>query len=293
MGIDDSLPPLDFLAIGHICRDIVTGGYATGGAAAYTTSVATMLGCRSGIVTSASPETEWAGDLSGIVVHRVDSQATTVFENIYTPTGRIQKIHSVAGKLSAAEVPELWSRTPLVFLGPIANEVDPGLIGLFSNSVVGVGPQGWMRNWDDEGHVFRVMWESAAEVLPLTAVTFMSTEDLPDKSLIDAYTRLSRLLVLTDGSNGCKVYHHDEVRSFPAPVVREVDTTGAGDIFAAAYLVRLYQTDGDYWEAAKFANRIAACSVSVKGLAPKMEAIRHLLDGDHYRASGTMSEVTG
>lgn len=293
MGTDVSSPPLDFLAIGHICRDIIPGGFATGGAAAYTTSVATVLGCRSGIVTSASPESEWTEELPGIAVHKVDDMATTIFENVYTPTGRVQIIHSVAGKLSERQVPVPWSRTPLVFLGPIANEVEPTLIHMFSNSTVGVGPQGWMRNWDESGHVFRTNWESAAEVLPLAAVTFLSTQDLPDQSLIDTYAHLARLLVVTDGENGCKVYHHNEVRAFPAPVVKEIDTTGAGDIFAAAYLIRLYQTDGDFWEAAEFANRIAACSVTGRGLASKMEAIRNWMNKSHFRSSGTVGKASG
>jgi len=55
------------------------------------------------------------------------------------------------------------------------------------------------------------------------------------------------------------------------------DPTGAGDAFAAAYLVRLYQTDGDVWEAAEFANRVAARSVTRRGLAAKAAAIGDLL----------------
>lgn len=293
MHMDALAPPLDFLAIGHICRDIVTGGYVVGGAAAYTTAVATVLGCRAGVITSAAAGDEWADELPEIAIHKVNGPATTIFENIYTPTGRVQIIHSVAERLYADYIPSPWSRTPLVYLGPIANEVDPAVIRLFSNSTVGVGPQGWMRRWDDSGHVFRVNWESAADVLPLAAVAFLSTEDLADESLIDAYARLSRLLVITDGANGCKVYHHNEVRAFPAPVVRVADTTGAGDIFAAAYLIRLHQTDGNFWEAAEFANRIAACSVTCRSLPSKMEAIHHMVGEDYHRNPGTRSEVTG
>jgi sugar/nucleoside kinase (ribokinase family) len=44
-----------------------------------------------------------------------------------------------------------------------------------------------------------------------------------------------------------------------------VDPTGAGDIFAAAFFVAL-QRVGDAWTAARFANCIAARSVTRAGL---------------------------
>lgn len=271
------LPAIDFLAIGHICQDVVPGGYTVGGAAAYTAAVASALGCRTAIVTSAARGVEWTQELPGITIHKIESRQSTIFENIYTPTGRVQTIRGVADNLSAAHVPPLWARTPLVYLGPIANEVAPGLINLFSNSIIGVGPQGWMRRWDEQGRVYQVDWESAAEVMPVAAITFLSKEDLPGPELIDHYRRLAHVLVLTDGPNGCTVYFQDEVRAFPAPYAPLVDSTGAGDTFAASYLVRFYQTDGDLWESAKFANWIAAHSVSFSGLRAKVDAISKLM----------------
>jgi sugar/nucleoside kinase (ribokinase family) len=47
--------------------------------------------------------------------------------------------------------------------------------------------------------------------------------------------------------------------------MEEVDGTGSGDIFAAAFLVRLYHTR-DPWEAARFATQLAARSVTRVGL---------------------------
>ena len=70
------------------------------------------------------------------------------------------------------------------------------------------------------------------------------------------------------------VYFGDEVRSVPAPRVTMVDPTGAGDIFATAFLTRLHQTGGDPWEAARFANNIAAQSVTVSGLPHKMRVLQ-------------------
>jgi sugar/nucleoside kinase (ribokinase family) len=44
-----------------------------------------------------------------------------------------------------------------------------------------------------------------------------------------------------------------------------MDSTGAGDIFSAAFFVRLHSTR-DPWEAARFATNLAAYSVTRPGL---------------------------
>jgi sugar/nucleoside kinase (ribokinase family) len=51
-----------------------------------------------------------------------------------------------------------------------------------------------------------------------------------------------------------------------APQVEEVDATGAGDVFAAAFIVQYY-ANHDPVEAARFANQVAANSVTRTGLA--------------------------
>ena len=68
-------------------------------------------------------------------------------------------------------------------------------------------------------------------------------------------------------------YLGDENRHIPAPTVIDVEATGAGDIFAAAYLLRLRQTDGNPWEAADFANQVASLSVTQPHLPAKIARI--------------------
>lgn len=272
-------PPLDFLAVGHICRDLLPGGeWVVGGAAAYGGLTARALGCRTGVVTSAAAADDWPAAFPDLAIAQIAAPATTTFENVYTPGGRVQTLHAVAGPIRAEHVPPPWARARMVLLGPIAGEVDPALIHLFSDSIVGVAPQGWLRGWDEHGRIYPIAWESAAAVLPLAAVTFLSEEDLADPNALDAYRRLAGILVLTQGARGCTVFCRDEARSFPAPAVDAVDPTGAGDIFAAAYLVRFHQTDGNLWAAAEFANHVAAHAITGRGLLPKMRIIRQIID---------------
>jgi sugar/nucleoside kinase (ribokinase family) len=58
--------------------------------------------------------------------------------------------------------------------------------------------------------------------------------------------------------------------------VQAVDATGAGDTFATAFFIRLYETR-DPWEAARFANLLAARSVTQPDVVSKMQEIRRIM----------------
>lgn len=75
----------------------------------------------------------------------------------------------------------------------------------------------------------------------------------------------TRVLAVTEGAAGCVLYWHGDRRRINAPKIAEVDATGAGDIFAAAFFIRLYATR-DPWEAARFATLLASHSVARAGL---------------------------
>ncbi len=261
---------IDYLVIGHISQDKTPDGYTMGGTAAYAGRTAQTLGCRTAVVTSIAPDYDLNATLPGIHVHQVPAAQNTIFNNVYTENGRYQTIHGTAARLTAQDIPTAWQRAAIVHLGPIANEVDPHLIHLFSNSLVGLTPQGWMRRWDSNGRVFAQNWEAAPLILPLAAAVIISEEDLLHNDMLGQYRQWARLLVLTSGRRGCTVFLGNEMREIPAPAVNELEFTGAGDIFAAAFFIRLGQTGGNPWEAARFANEIAAQSVTQPDLESKM-----------------------
>lgn len=71
--------------------------------------------------------------------------------------------------------------------------------------------------------------------------------------------------VVTRGAQGCLVVEHGRGWELPAvPVERVVDTTGAGDCFAAALAWGLGRGEG-LGDAARFASRAAALSVTAPG----------------------------
>lgn len=77
---------------------------------------------------------------------------------------------------------------------------------------------------------------------------------------IDRVRRDCRLAVVTVGAQGCVVVTDDEVISMPAePVEQVLDTTGAGDLFAAGFLFGL--TRGDDLRRCATLGAIAAAEV--------------------------------
>lgn len=265
---------IDYLVIGHITCDLALNESRVGGTVSYAGQIAHALGCQTAVLTSCAAEYGGLQALGDLQVHVVAAAATTTFENVYTPDGRIQTIHAVADAISVEDLPADWNRPAVVHLAPVANELAPALIHQFPRSIIGLTPQGWMRRWDKDGRVLAREWPDAEMILPLADVVILSKEDLLHDDMLAQYRRLARLLILTENARGCTVFWDDEARQFPAPQVREVDPTGAGDIFAAAFLVYFLQATKNPWEAAQFANKVAAHSITQTGLAAKLELIR-------------------
>lgn len=259
---------VDYLIIGHVTQDLLPDGrYSIGGTATYAARTALAVGCRVGVVTSTARDLDLSDALSSCEVTRLISEKTTTFENIYTPSGRTQYLHAVAAPLGLDAVPQRWRQPDIVHLAPLASEIDTTLADAFPGALVGVTPQGWLRTWDDVGRVRVSDWDAAVDVLPRIDVAVLSKDDVGgDEATIAHFARLAPILVVTLGAEGCRVYAHGEERHVPVTPVPEVDPTGAGDIFAAAYFVRLRQSD-DPWLAAQFANCVAALSVKQVGWA--------------------------
>lgn len=259
------LEPVDYLLFGHVTKDLTPEGYTLGGTATYSALTAAKLGLRVGVVTSVGPELDLP-EKPGIQVVTVPSDTTTTFKNIYTPAGRIQYVHHPATYLELSAVPEIWRNAPIVHLGPIFQEVDPKLARSFPNSQVGLTPQGWMRNADEAGLVHYSDWPEARYVLESAQAVVFSIEDVQgDESIIDELVPSIRVLVVTEGSNGARLYWNGDLRTFKAPQLEEIDPVGAGDIFAASFFIRLHQTR-DPWEAARFATQLASMSVTRRGV---------------------------
>jgi sugar/nucleoside kinase (ribokinase family) len=272
---NNTICPLNYLIIGHVTRDIHEGGSTLGGTAAYSAVCARALG-RTPAILTAGKKDHPIHELDGFLIKWKISAHSTTFENRETDHGRKQILHEVADPLLPEDVPLDWRISPIVHLGPVAGEVDPGIIDIFPDSFICLTPQGWMRARDESNVVHFHPWDYSDRSLQRADAVVLSIEDvMGDEDLIQSYVSRTNILVVTEGYNGARVYWKGDVRHFSAPKVPVVDPTGAGDIFATAFFDRL-ETTRDPWESARRAVQIASRSVTRVGLAsvPTTQEIR-------------------
>ncbi len=257
----------EFLVIGHVAKDLTDEGHRPGGTVVYSALTARNLGLGVGVITSVGPDLDLGQILEDIEVVSLSSPVTTTFRNVYEEGGRRQYVYAVAERIGPGDVPLAWREVPIVHLGPIAGEIEGDMIDLFSSSVLGLTPQGWLRQWDEQGQVFPRQWSEAGSLLDRVDVLVMSEEDLAGEAqALRSQLGVPRVAVMTEGAKGATVHYQRARFHFPARQTTVVDPTGAGDIFAAAFLVRLAETD-DPHEAARFATVAASLSVEKAGLA--------------------------
>jgi sugar/nucleoside kinase (ribokinase family) len=272
------IKPVEYLLLGHVAVDLTPSGIQLGGTVSYAALTARALGMSVGIVTSAGEDAPLKV-LDGVQIVNIPTERSTIFENVKTEHGRKQTLHHQAALIGFEHVPQVWRNAPIVHLAPIAQELDARLAGQFPASLVGVTPQGWMRGWDENGKVFATAWENSDQILGRVGGVVMSIEDINrDLEIVESMAHQTRVICLTEAEAGSVLHWNGDRRRFRAPVVEEVDATGAGDIFAAAFFVRLHQTR-DPWEAARFATNLAAYSVTRVGLngIPTREEIERCL----------------
>lgn len=258
---------IDYLIIGNITEDLTPKGSVPGGTALYSALTAHRLGKRVGLVTRYPNEAVARALLPGVGVHVLPTERASTFSNLYQGNHRQQIIHHVAPPMTLNDVPSDWRNAPIVHFGPIAREADHSLISQFPNSLVCATPQGWMRKWDALTGLVSYMPLADVHSLfrPIDVLVF-SAEDVADdplamRELIDSVP----IAVVTEAVDGAIVYSKDGSRQLSARPANVVDPTGAGDVFAAAYFVHLYES-GDPHQAAAFANVVASFAIEGIGI---------------------------
>ncbi len=268
---------VDILLVGHVTRDLIgedlDGASLQGGTVTFAAVTAARLGRRPTVITRAAGPDDVAAFPPEALVHLLPSPVTTTFANVYTPQGRVQHVYTPAPAITAGDVPIACRHPSAVLLGPLVDEIEPDIAAIFNpGSLVVAVPQGWMRSWDASGRVHSKPWASASQIAPHLSVLVLSLEDIDyDTSRLEPLFDHLSLVVLTEYRDGSTIYQRRPdgaitTTKVPPRPAREVDPTGAGDIFATAFTIRLQET-GDPVQAARFANITASYGVEGYGVS--------------------------
>ena len=229
---------LDYLLIGAATADLVKESRVLGGTVSYAAPVLKAFGLNAGIVTSARPDDPLLAELrERASLYVKPAQATTTFENRYQPNGsRSQILHARAESTGIDDVPQVWRAAPLVHLAPLAQDVDPAIAEEFPGATVMLTPQGLFREWDADGRIRFRRWLEPDALRAVDIVVFSRQDIAGAPDLEYEFSEVVDTLIVTDGAQGGVIYEHGVPEPYSAFPVVEIDPTGAGDVFAAAYL---------------------------------------------------------
>ena len=239
-------------------NDHLEAGIFPGGSALYASLVAAHLGLSARAVTSHGPDFVGLEALAaaGVTVEGA-GRTTTTFDERFQGGHRSQRVLAVAEPLT---VPV---EADIVFACPIVDEVAASVL---VGPLVGAGLQGWFRRLAGGGVVERRVPDDLGFLAPCRAV-FVSLEDLgaAAPAVLPRLRAVVPIVVVTDGRRGATVHAGGDSLHVPVFPAREVDPTGAGDVFAAAFLVALFRGEA-LATAGRFA--AAAASIVIEGMGP-------------------------
>jgi sugar/nucleoside kinase (ribokinase family) len=194
------------------------------------------------------------------------SMSSTSFRNVYDAGRRRQRVPTQADAIAPDDIPRDWRAAPITLIGPVCGEAPPDLDACLSSPLIGVSAQGWLRALDRDRRVRRRAW-NGAPFWSRAHVLFVSREDLGRRrDQIDRWINDVPIVVVTRDRGGARVHERGAWREIDAFPAREIDPTGAGDVFATAFLVQ-YRTTRDTKHATRFAAAAASCAVEGEGVA--------------------------
>jgi hypothetical protein len=250
----------DALVVGHITIDRFDDGReALGGAALYGGLLYARAGLRTVAVTAGDPDE--LADRMGALADELDvlvhpAPVCTTFGISAGGRGRVLRVLE-----RAPDIPLVEASARIAHLAPLTGEVGPEWSE--RDGLVGITPQGLVRQWGEDG-VVHLVRRSGLDAYRAGVVVLDEQEARCAPSLADRW-RQGAVVAVTRGAGPASVRRGDEHLEVPAHEAQAVDDTGAGDVFAAALMVAL-SDDRSLAAAIDYAH--VAAGLHVEGLGP-------------------------
>lgn len=292
-------PVVEVVHIGAASRDIAIDdprGWRLGGGVTYAALTSARLGLRTAAYVGVDAEAADARELdelreAGVELRLVVLAEGPVFVNEETPEGRIQTAVHAGVPLPIPAIPGAWRDAPGWSIVPVAGETTDAWADLVpEHAHCAVAWQGSLRHLVSGRHVTRQP-PRPSPILARADLIGVSRDDLaPNTRTHDLWRPLhpGADLLITDGLDGGRLLHLGSdgpeavLRYRAVPAAKELDPTGAGDVFLAALQATILRPDitgrGPIGGRADLAFAAAAASLVVEGLGttgvPTLAAVR-------------------
>lgn len=279
------------VVVGAATRDVDRDdprGWRVGGTVTYGALGAAALGIHVRALIGVDAITVSAAELdllrhAGVDVRTVALERGPIFENRHTPNGREQVAMQVSDRLPPDALPADWRTPTAAILGPVAGELGDEWSHAFPTAtLIALAWQGLLRRLTPGALVERVPMARTPLVERADALLVSAEDVTPQPPGLRQLLRPGQQLVVTHGDRGALhlvVEGVERVRGRylpPAPRRNAVDTTGAGDVFLAAWVAALAVLgERESWRALAAASTMASLSVTRRALAemPTLEEL--------------------
>jgi len=279
--------------LGNPTLDRITVGPETvecfGGTVLYAGLFLSRLGWAAAVVGKGSRQQRLYLEQFGIDTrHFRIAEAVTRFEHRYGKGHRVQRAHA-GSHIALHEVPQEAYAARAILAGPVLGELDAAVLTVPRKSLLLADMQGFLRQLDPEHRVVLHAGRAAKTALALADV--VKLDRLEAEAVLGRFNDLQRAadrlhasgagcVLLTCGSEGALVSGVSGRHWVPAVKGEMVDATGAGDVFAAAFLVNYLESDGNLEASGRFAAAAAALTTRDFGPAavPDRQSVSALLE---------------
>ena len=258
------------LIVGPVTEDRQPGGTTVpGGAVSYAARVAAALGLRAYVLTVGARHAN-IDALDGHDVLRIGAYDTLTFAfSEAAGTRRLTLEATPKRMLTARDLPRDWPPPRTLILAPLLpDDIDIESFLDLQPDACALLAQGMQRLLAPNGTIIhRGAPSEALRVAARDRVSiFLSEDEVAQWSEddIDDLAARAQTLVITHGPDGAEVRAHDHTDRIKALPAEVVDSTGAGDVFAAALILAMRAGDD---VAERLAAGYAAASVERRGPA--------------------------